>query len=86
MESVQSTLHALLGGTDGINEETHRSALLDRLRADLTQFGKDVLEHLDHEELYYATPVARKVGRVEQVCQAISERRGVKDEPRRPLR
>lgn len=57
MASVQSALDSLLDG----NTKVDRAAVLDGLKADLNKFGKDVLEHLDHEELYYATPVARKV-------------------------
>lgn len=65
MASVQSALDSLLGGNkEGCNEEADRAALLDRLKVDLAQFGKDLLEHLDQEELYFATPVARKVCRV----------------------
>eukprot|EP00903_Cladosiphon_okamuranus_P016395 g15119.t1 len=60
MASVQSAVDSLLGGKGGSDDDADRLALLDKLKADLTQFGKDVLEHLDHEELYYATPVARK--------------------------
>lgn len=70
MGSVQSALDSLLGGTDGSKDEADRAALLNRLKADLAQFGKDLLEHLNHEEFYFATPVARKV------CQVQPQSRG----------
>ena len=73
MASVQSALDSLLGDDkSACNEEADRAAMLDRLKTDLAQFGKDVLEHLDHEELYFATPVARKVCFESIPCPAIS--------------
>lgn len=67
MASVQSALGCLLGGADDGKSKADRVTILDKLKADLTRFGKDVLEHLDHEELYFATPVARKVRLVEKI-------------------
>lgn len=34
---------------------------LDGLKADIKTFGKEVRDHMDNEERFYATPVARKV-------------------------
>lgn len=60
MAQVQSGIDALTGGPGATNDEVARAAILGELRTNLTQFGKDVLAHLDNEEMYYATPVARK--------------------------
>lgn len=46
----------------GSTDEATRGNILYELRADITKFGNDVIEHLHHEERAYATPVARKVG------------------------
>lgn len=61
MSSVQSAMDALLGSSSDSNDDTARTVLLAELRANLTRFGKDVLDHLDHEEHSFATPIARKV-------------------------
>lgn len=63
MASVQAAIDALLGGEDTTKGDAARGALLDGLRADLAKFGNELLEHLDHEEHSFATPVARKVCR-----------------------
>lgn len=65
MKAVQAGIDALLNGADGNgnggDDETTRAALLDDLKANLSRFGKELIEHLDHEEHSFATPVARKV-------------------------
>lgn len=62
MAKVQTAMDTLIGGAGDSKDDTGRAALLDELRADLSTFGKELLEHLDHEEHSFATPVARKVG------------------------
>lgn len=61
MASVQKAIDALLGGGKGNSDDAVRAVLLAGLKADLSKFGKELLEHLDHEEHSLATPVARKV-------------------------
>ncbi|CAM9111089.1 unnamed protein product [Scytosiphon promiscuus] len=60
MSSVQAAMDTLLGSSSDSNDDTARTVLLAELRGNLTRFGKDVLEHLDHEEHSFATPIARK--------------------------
>lgn len=38
---------------------------MDELKVYLSVFGKQLVEHLDHEEQFFATPVARKVSLIE---------------------
>lgn len=65
MKAVQAGIDALVSGAvgsgNGGGDETARAALLDDLKANLSKFGKEMIEHLDHEEHSFATPVARKV-------------------------
>lgn len=63
MKTVQTGIDALLSGSanGGGDNEDNRAVLLDELKANLRKFGKELLEHLDHEEHSFATPVARKV-------------------------
>lgn len=63
MKKVQAGIDALLSGSanGGGDNETSPAVLLDELKANLSKFGKELLEHLDHEEHSLATPVARKV-------------------------
>lgn len=61
MQKIQTTMDLLLSGDS--TDTTTRGALLGELHAGLKAFGKDMLEHLDHEEHAYATPIARKVGK-----------------------
>lgn len=68
MRKVQTAIDLLVSGDD-ILDDSARGALLGVLRADLTKFGNEVLEHLDHEEHSFATPVARKVG---VVCKCVT--------------
>ncbi|CAN0118074.1 unnamed protein product [Ascophyllum nodosum] len=56
--SIQKTIDTLLGGD--CNDDSTRAGLLNKLIADLDLLGREVLEHLDHEEHSFATPVARK--------------------------
>ncbi len=64
MESVQMALDVLLGDTG--NGKVDRASVLAGLKKGLATFGKGMLEHLDREELYFADPVARKVGTVRE--------------------
>lgn len=73
MKDVQVGIDALVGGAGGKgkgnggggggggHDEATRAALLDELKANLSRFGKELIDHLDHEEHSFATPVARKV-------------------------
>lgn len=61
MNKVQTAVDSLMSSES--TDVTTRAALLDGLRADLRTFGSDMLEHLEHEEHAYATPIARKVRR-----------------------
>lgn len=56
---MQEKFDALLG--DDCKDDSIRAGLLNELVADLINFGQEVIEHLDHEEHAFATPVARKV-------------------------
>lgn len=59
MKCVQNAVDTLVSEDYGDNVE--RAKLLDRLRVNISKFGRDLLEHLDHEEHAFATPIARKV-------------------------
>lgn len=62
MAAVQAGMETLLGSsTEEGRDDAIRATVLANLKANLSQFGKDVLEHLDHEEYSFATPIARKV-------------------------
>lgn len=61
MRKVQAAIDSLVSGEDS-KDDSVRASLLSGLRADLTKFSKEALQHLDHEEHSFATPVARKVG------------------------
>lgn len=61
MAAVQTALDTLMGSSDEGKDDANRATVLSGLKGQLTQFGKDVLEHLDHEEHSFATPIARKV-------------------------
>lgn len=61
MRKVQAAIDSLVSGEDS-KDDSVRAILLGRLRADLTKFSNEALQHLDHEEHFFATPVARKVG------------------------
>lgn len=61
MASVQAGMDTLLGSSDESRDDATRATVLAELKANLSKFGKDVLEHLDHEEYSFATPIARKV-------------------------
>lgn len=55
-------MDSLLGTTGGSTKnDAARSARLEALKADVSRFGKDVLENLEHEELNFVSPVVRKV-------------------------
>lgn len=62
MESVQLALDVLLGGAGAGKSAADRASVLTGLKKGLATFGKGMLEHLDREEMYFADPVARKVG------------------------
>lgn len=68
MSEVQTAMDTLLGSSDQAKDDAARATLLAGLKVNLQKFGKDVLEHLDHEEKSFATPVARKVS--ETLCVA----------------
>lgn len=61
MTKVQTAIDSLVSEEDG-KDDSVRATLLGELRADLTKFSNAALQHLDHEEHSFATPVARKVG------------------------
>lgn len=57
MKKIQTAIDILLScsGNDC------RATLLDALISNLSVFQKNLLVHLDHEELFFSSPVARKV-------------------------
>lgn len=59
-------MDTLLGPSDEAKDDTARATVLAGLKVNLHKFGKDVLEHLDHEEHSFATPIARKVRKARQ--------------------
>lgn len=61
MSEVQTAMDTLLGASDEGKDDAARAAVLTSLKASLQKFGENVLEHLDHEEYSFATPIARKV-------------------------
>lgn len=71
MESVQSAMDSLVDGGGDVKDDAARATVLAGLRADLSKFGKDMLEHLDREEHSFATPIARKVGGGGGVCACV---------------
>ncbi|CAM9257536.1 unnamed protein product, partial [Sphacelaria rigidula] len=64
MSSVQKAINALTdhegGSGDERENESIRADVLGRLRADLQDFGAELIDALDEEELAFAAPVARK--------------------------
>lgn len=62
LASIQSAMDSLLGTTGGSGKnDAARAVRLEALKADVSKFGKDVLENLEHEELHFVCPVVRKV-------------------------
>lgn len=60
--SIQSAMGSLLGSTSGSTKnDAERATRLEALKADVSKFGKDALENLEHEELSFVSPVVRKV-------------------------
>eukprot|EP00752_Nemacystus_decipiens_P012458 g11037.t1 len=60
LSAVQTAMDTLLGSSDQAKDDATRATVLAGLKVNLQKFGKDVLEHLDHEEYSFATPIARK--------------------------
>eukprot|EP00903_Cladosiphon_okamuranus_P016305 g15037.t1 len=60
LSAVQGAVDTLLGSSDQSRDDATRAIVLAGLKVNLQKFGKDVLEHLDHEEHSFATPIARK--------------------------
>lgn len=55
-------MDSLLSTTGGSTKnDATRAVRLEALKADVSKFGKDVLENLEHEELNFVSPVVRKV-------------------------
>lgn len=61
MDKIQTEIDNLLRFANRTNDSTVRSALILELKMHLEMFEKQLIDHLDHEELFYAAPVARKV-------------------------
>lgn len=62
MTSVQSDMDSLLTSTSGSTKgDDARAIRLEALKADVFEFGRRVLEHMEQEELHFVTPVVRKV-------------------------
>lgn len=62
MTSIQVAMDALLSSTSGSTKgDDARAIRLEALKTDVVEFGKRVLEHMDHEELSFVSPVIRKV-------------------------
>lgn len=50
-----------LGRDTKHGEDSVRGELMEGLRSDINEFGTDLIDNLDREELEFAAPVARKV-------------------------
>lgn len=50
-----------LGGDTKHEEGSVRGELMEGLRSDINDFGAELIDNLDREELEFAAPVARKV-------------------------
>jgi len=61
MTKIQTAIDFLLSGAGGKRGKDCRAKLLAELKFNLSMFEKKLLDHLDHEELFFTAPVARKV-------------------------
>ena len=57
MTKIQTAIDVLLSCSGNDCQAT----LLDTLKSNLSVFEKELMGHLDHEELFFSSPVARKV-------------------------
>lgn len=61
MQKIQNALDTLLSCSGGVDGKDCRATLLAALKYNLGEFQKQLMDHLDHKELFFSAPVARKV-------------------------
>lgn len=61
MQKIQNALDTLLSCSGGVDGKDCRATLLAALKYNLGVFQKELMDHLDHKELFFSAPVARKV-------------------------
>lgn len=60
MQKIQNALDTLLSCSGGVDGKDCRATLLAALKYNLGVFQKELMDHLDHKELFFSAPVARK--------------------------
>lgn len=61
MSMIHTAIDTLFSGAVRSVDNTSRTKLLEDLKRNLSMFEKQLLAHLNHEEQFFAGPVARKV-------------------------